>query len=84
MIILLVLSRKKEESIMIGDDIEIKIIKIEGKAVKIGIIAPKNLRILRKELYDEVKNENIKAAKNVTTIDFKRLTGGIEIENKSE
>lgn len=78
---MLVLSRKKEESIIIGDDIEIKIVKIEGKTVKIGIIAPKNVRILRKELYDEIKNENIEATRSIE-IDLKNLTGGIEFENK--
>jgi len=81
---LLILSRKKEESIMIGDDIEIKIVKIEGKTVKIGIIAPDNIRILRKELYDEIKNENIEATKisEIEKVSFKDLTGGIEFENK--
>jgi len=81
---LLILSRKKEESIMIGDDIEIKIVKIEGKTVKIGIIAPDNIRILRKELYDEIKNENIEATKisEIEKVSFKDLIGGIEFENK--
>lgn len=81
---MLILSRKKEESIMIGDDIEIKIVKIEGKTVKIGIIAPDNIRILRKELYDEIKNENIEATKisEIEKVSFKDLIGGIEFENK--
>lgn len=55
---MLVVSRKKGESILIGDDIEITIIKVEEGAVKIAISAPKNIPILRKELYKEVTEEN--------------------------
>lgn len=47
---------------MIGDDIEITISKIEDGSVKIGIQAPKEVNILRKELLEEVKNENKNAA----------------------
>ena len=48
---MLVISRKKGENILIGEDIEISIISIEGSSVKVGIKAPKKLQILRKELY---------------------------------
>ena len=48
---------------MIGDDIEITISKIEDGSVKIGIEAPKNINILRRELYEEVENENKEAVK---------------------
>ncbi|WP_294379072.1 carbon storage regulator CsrA [uncultured Clostridium sp.] len=58
---MLIITRKKGESLMIGDDIEITISKIEDGSVKIGIQAPKNVSILRKELYDQVKNENEQA-----------------------
>ena len=47
---MLVISRKKEESLFIGDDIEIKVVKIEDNCVKLAIEAPKELKILRKEL----------------------------------
>ena len=71
---MLVISRKKGENILIGEDIEVSIISIEGSSVKIGIKAPKNLQILRKELYIEVENENKNAlAKNIDIIkDFTR------------
>lgn len=62
--LLLILSRKKEEAVLIGRDIKIKVVEIEGDRVKIGIDAPKNLKILREELYDEVSEENIKAVKS--------------------
>lgn len=55
---MLVINRKKDESILIGDDIEIKIAKIEDGSVKIAISAPREVTILRKEILDKVKEEN--------------------------
>jgi carbon storage regulator len=60
---MLIITRKKGESLMIGDDIEIIISKIDDGSVKIGINAPKNVSILRKEIYEEVENENKEATK---------------------
>lgn len=59
---MLVLGRKKEQSIMIGDDIEITIIDVQGDNVRLGIRAPKNISIHRKEIYLEIIEENKKAA----------------------
>lgn len=66
---MLVLSRKKDQSIVIGDNIEITIIDIQGDQVRIGINAPKNVAIHRKEVYLEIQEENKKAAgsKTLTT-----------------
>ena len=58
---MLVLSRKTDQSIMIGDDIEIVVSSIDGNSVRIGIKAPRDLKILRKETFEEVRQENIKA-----------------------
>lgn len=58
---MLVITRKKGESLLIGDDIEIKIVKVEDGSVKIGIEAPKDKVILRKEVYENVKQENSEA-----------------------
>ncbi|MCE5220775.1 MAG: carbon storage regulator CsrA [Clostridium sp.] len=66
---MLIITRKKGESLMIGDDIEIVISKIDDGSVKIGIKAPKDVQILRKELYEEIENEN----KEATKIDFSML-----------
>lgn len=59
---MLVIGRKKGESILIGDNIEITIVKIDDGAVKIAVNAPKDVTILRKELLDKIKEENKKAA----------------------
>ena len=60
---MLIITRKKGESLMIGNDIEITISKIEDGSVKIGIDAPKDVTILRKELYEAVEEENKEASK---------------------
>ncbi|PAE25841.1 carbon storage regulator CsrA [Bacillus sp. 7894-2] len=59
---MLVLTRRPKESIMIGDDIEISIISIEGDQVKLGISAPKNVDIHRKEIYLSIQQENSSAS----------------------
>jgi carbon storage regulator len=59
---MLVLTRKKNESIMIGDSIEIKVLAIEGEQIKLGIIAPKHIDIHRKEIYIAIQEENKHAA----------------------
>ena len=58
---MLVISRKKGESLLIGDDIEITVEKIDTSSVKISIKAPKEKVILRKEVYERVKEENSNA-----------------------
>ena len=58
---MLVLARRLNESIMIGDDIEVVVIDIRGDQVKLGIKAPKKVSVHRKEIYQEIKRENIAA-----------------------
>ncbi|MCA0988887.1 carbon storage regulator CsrA [Guptibacillus algicola] len=55
---MLVLGRKKDQSIIINDEIELKVISIEGDTVKLGVEAPKNISIHRKEVYVEIQEEN--------------------------
>ena len=65
---MLVLSRKKTESIMIGDHIEVKILAIEGDQVKLGIVAPKSVKVHRSEVFEAIQQQN-KEALN-TSVDF--------------
>jgi carbon storage regulator len=60
---MLVLSRKIDERIMIGDQIEISIVDIKGDQVKIGIQAPGTVKVYRKEVYEAIQQENIEAAR---------------------
>ncbi|AJP09930.1 TPA: carbon storage regulator CsrA [Clostridioides difficile] len=63
---MLVISRKKDEAVLIGDNIEVKVVGVDGNNIKLAISAPNNISILRKEIYEKVKNENIKATnKNI-------------------
>ncbi|HOW81524.1 MAG TPA: carbon storage regulator CsrA [Spirochaetota bacterium] len=61
---MLVLARKLNESIMIGDDIEVVVIDIKGDQVKLGIRAPKSVTVHRMEIYQDIKQENIAATKS--------------------
>ena len=65
---MLVLTRKKGEVIKIGDDIEITVVAAKGEQVKIGISAPKNVEIYRKEVYEEIIAENQQATVDVAAI----------------
>jgi carbon storage regulator len=60
---MLVLTRKKDEALYIGQDIKIKIISIEGDKVKLGIEAPKHVVIHREEVFEAIKQENNEATK---------------------
>ena len=63
---MLALSRKQNESIVIGNDIEITILDVRNEQVKIGIRAPKDVGIYRKEIYLQIQEENKKAIESAT------------------
>jgi carbon storage regulator len=61
---MLILSRKIDEQIMIGDDISVSIIEIKNDQVKIGVSAPRTVKVFRREIFDDVKAENQAAARS--------------------
>ena len=79
---MLVISRKIGEKIKIGDDIEVFIISIDKNQVKLGIEAPKEITILRSELIEDIKKENIKAVNHIDIENLKNFSKVIN-ENKS-
>ncbi|WNS75086.1 carbon storage regulator CsrA [Bacillus sp. DTU_2020_1000418_1_SI_GHA_SEK_038] len=65
---MLVLTRKSGESIKIGEDIEITIVSSKNDQVKIGINAPKNVEILRTEIYEQILSENKEASQDISLL----------------
>ena len=78
---MLVLSRKKDESIMIGDQVEIKILAVEGDQIKLGIVAPKTVKVHRSEVFEAIQAEN----KEATELELwsGKLSGHLEIQEQS-
>lgn len=65
---MLVLARKKNESILIGDQIEISVIEVKGDQVKLGIKAPKNVAVYRHEVYEAIQRENLEASRSAASL----------------
>lgn len=70
---MLALSRKENESIIIGNDIEITILEVKGDQVKVGITAPKSVPIYREEVYEQIKEANREAAADTVQESVKKL-----------
>ncbi len=70
---MLALSRKKDESIIINDNIEITVIEIKGDQIKLGINAPKNVPIYRKEVFAQIQEANREAANSVAADSLKNI-----------
>ena len=73
---MLVLTRKENESIMIGDDVEVKILDVKDNQVKVGIIAPKSVPVHRQEVYLAIQAENQSAAAPGDVKDVSKLISG--------
>jgi carbon storage regulator len=70
---MLVLSRKVGDAIMLGTDIEVKILEVHGTEIKLGIDAPKSVTILRKEICEGIKKQNKNAADVFVPKDLKNI-----------
>ena len=70
---MLILSRKVDEKIKIGNDITLTIIEIHGELVKIGVEAPKNVKVFRQEVYEAIQAENKAAAAQTSDDALKNL-----------
>ncbi|UTY23398.1 carbon storage regulator CsrA [Treponema denticola] len=70
---MLILSRKTNQKILIGDNIEITIIDIRGDQVKIGVDAPSSVKVFREEIYQEIQNENRAALVRDTKLNLPEL-----------
>ncbi|RKD76518.1 MULTISPECIES: carbon storage regulator CsrA [Sinobaca] len=77
---MLILTRKKDQTIKIGDDIEITITAVEGEQVKVGISAPKHVEIHRKEVYEMIQKENNQAS----NVDVSMLSQISELMKKNK
>jgi carbon storage regulator len=70
---MLILSRKKDESIMIGDNIEISIVDIKGDHVKLGMNAPNAVKVYRQEVYEAILKENEAAVNSITKFELPEI-----------
>ena len=71
---MLILTRKVNERIVIGDDVEVAVVEIRGDQVKLGIKAPRNVKVHRREVFDQIQEEN-RAAAMGDTADLSGLSG---------
>jgi carbon storage regulator len=65
---MLILSRKVNEKIMIGDDVSVSVIEIRGDQVKLGVDAPRSVKVFRREVFDAILAENRAAAESAATL----------------
>lgn len=71
---MLILTRKVGQKLRIGDDTEITILDVKGRQVRIGIVAPKGVPILREEVLKRIEEENVRATQHIpTTVELDRL-----------
>ncbi|MDH5586119.1 MAG: carbon storage regulator CsrA [Nitrospirota bacterium] len=78
---MLILTRKKDEAIRLGEDIRIVLVQIKGGQVRLGIECPSHMRVLREELYEAVRQENLNAL-SVDPSKIPSLSKGLKIQRK--
>ncbi|OGF98353.1 MAG: carbon storage regulator [Candidatus Glassbacteria bacterium GWA2_58_10] len=80
---MLILTRKQGESVAIGDDIQVTVVEIQGKQVKLGVKAPREVAVHRQEIYEKIQQENIRASQ-VQDLDLSELRQVISSESQKE
>jgi carbon storage regulator len=75
---MLILTRKADESIVIGNNIQIKVLKVQGNQVHIGIEAPKDISVYRQEIYEQIRDENAKAVQAASGERIKQLESDLD------
>ena len=81
---MLVLSRQKDESIIIGDDVEVTIVDVRGDKVRLGINAPRSISVHRKEIYEAIQREKAQKAAEEAAAERTSAEGEAEPEAKPE
>lgn len=83
---MLILTRKQGESVAIGDDIQVTVVEIQGKQVKLGVKAPREVAVHRQEIYEKIQQENIRASQvdDFDLSDLKKAAGSNSDEDNSQ
>ena len=76
---MLVLTRKPDQSIMVGNDIEITVLEVRGEQVRLGIRAPRHIAVHRKEVFEQIRQEN----QNASTVPADALPSLVELLPKT-
>ncbi|HUU29920.1 MAG TPA: carbon storage regulator CsrA [archaeon] len=80
---MLILTRKQGESVAIGDDIRVTVVEIQGKQVKLGVMAPREIAVHRQEIYEKIQQENILASQ-ISEQDLSKLKDAIVESDSAE
>jgi carbon storage regulator len=83
---MLVVTRKKDERLIIGNEIEVQVLRVGRDNVRLGIKAPPHISIYRYEIYEAIKNQNVSAVESQIPDkdELEKITDGIKAESKSE
>ncbi len=79
---MLVLTRKPGQKIIINDNIEVTILEVKGDSIRVGIDAPRDITIYRHEIYEEIKNENLRTATQSSLDDVTKAFNLLQPDNK--
>ena len=84
---MLVFTRKRHEATVIGDGIEVRILRVGRDSVRLGVTAPSSVSVHRREIYDQIREENRVAASATTSVEdlaerLRRATGGLASEEQ--